>query len=140
MIPGAIQAGLPRRARRECRAFIVARTEALIDHVFPKLDECRAGRALARTEKERYRARTRYAAKSWSHTRRALARVEVTWKGVDVRTLSPTSRAAEPRILIKRRVLSDSQSDLPDLLRYSAREVGHGPSGWRRGAILLPVS
>jgi hypothetical protein len=65
--------------------FGLAPNKVLAEQVFPKLDECCVRRALAQAEKVRDFTWTRYAAKSWSHTRRVVARIEVTRKGADVR-------------------------------------------------------
>jgi len=65
--------------------FGLAPNKVLAEQVFPKLDACCVRRALARAEKLRDFAWTRYAAKSWSHALRVVARIEVTRKGADVR-------------------------------------------------------
>ena len=57
----------------------------LAEKVFPKVDEVCVRRAIAQASKVRGFATTRYAAKSWSRTRRVIARVEATPKGADVR-------------------------------------------------------
>src|SRR5271167_2666197 len=65
--------------------FGLAPNKVLAEQVFPKLDECCVRRALAQAEKVRDFTMTRYAAKSWSHARRVVARIEVTRKGADIR-------------------------------------------------------
>jgi hypothetical protein len=67
--------------------FGLAPNKVLAEQVFPKLDECCVRRALARAEKVRDFTVTRYAAKSWSRARRVEARIEVTRKGADVRSI-----------------------------------------------------
>jgi hypothetical protein len=59
--------------------------KVLAEQVFPKLDECCVRRAIAQADKVRGFAVTRYAAKSWSRTRRVVARIEATTRGADVR-------------------------------------------------------
>jgi hypothetical protein len=59
--------------------------KVLAEQIFPKLDECCVRRALDQAAKVRDFAVTRYAAKSWTRTRRVVARIEVTTKGADVR-------------------------------------------------------
>lgn len=53
--------------------------------VFPKVDECCVRRVHGKLAEVRDYAETRYGAKSWSHPRRVVARIEVTHKGTDVR-------------------------------------------------------
>jgi Transposase DDE domain group 1 len=57
----------------------------LAEQIFPKLDECRVRRATGKLEVVRDYTEIEYAAKSWSHPRRVVARIEVTRKGADVR-------------------------------------------------------
>jgi hypothetical protein len=57
----------------------------LAEQIFPKLDEICVRRAIGQADKVRGFTATRYAAKSWSRTRRVIARIEATRKGADVR-------------------------------------------------------
>ena len=57
----------------------------LAEKIFPKLDEVCVQRAIVQANKVRGFATTRYAAKSWSRSRRVIARIEATPKGADVR-------------------------------------------------------
>jgi Transposase DDE domain group 1 len=57
----------------------------LAEQIFPKLDECCVRRATGKLEVVRDYTEIEYAAKSWSHPRRVVARIEVTRKGADVR-------------------------------------------------------
>jgi DDE family transposase len=59
--------------------------KVLAEQIFPKLDETCVRRAIGQLDKVRDFTITRYAAKSWSRSRRVVARVEVTRKGADVR-------------------------------------------------------
>jgi hypothetical protein len=60
-------------------------TYILAEQVFAKLDECCVRRATGGLAKVRDYTEIQYAAKSWSHSRRVVARIEVTHKGADVR-------------------------------------------------------
>ena len=57
----------------------------LAAQVFPKIDDVCVRRARANRDVVRDYTETRYAAKSWSHPRRVVARIEATRKGLDVR-------------------------------------------------------
>jgi hypothetical protein len=57
----------------------------LAEQIFPKLDQCCVRRATGKRDVARDYTETEYAAKSWSHPRRVVARIEVTRKGADVR-------------------------------------------------------
>ena len=57
----------------------------LAAQIFPKLDECCVQRAVGQLDKVRKFAGTRYAANSWTRSRRVVARIEATPKGADVR-------------------------------------------------------
>jgi Transposase DDE domain group 1 len=63
----------------------------LAEQIFPKLDACCVRRAESKPDAKGKRAKVRdytettYAAKSWSRSRRVVARIEVTEKGADVR-------------------------------------------------------
>ena len=65
--------------------FGLGSNKLLAEQVFAKLDECRVRRATAGLDKVRDYTETKYAAKSWSHPRRVVARIEVTHKGADIR-------------------------------------------------------
>src|SRR5580704_15682881 len=57
----------------------------LAAQVFAKTDAVRTRRATGNLDVVRDYTATRYAAKSWSHPRRVVARIEATRKGLDVR-------------------------------------------------------
>ena len=57
----------------------------LAAQVFAKTDEVCVRRAIGNLDVVRDYAETRYGAKSWSHPRRVVARIEATRKGLDVR-------------------------------------------------------
>jgi hypothetical protein len=59
--------------------------KTLAKQIFARLDNVCVRRAIGQLEKVRDFATTRYAAKSWSRSRRVLARIEATKKGADVR-------------------------------------------------------
>jgi hypothetical protein len=65
--------------------FGLSTNKLLAEQVFPKLDECCVRRVTAGLAKVRDCTEIQYAAKSWSHPRRVVARIEVTHKGADVR-------------------------------------------------------
>jgi hypothetical protein len=71
--------------------FGLGSNKLLAEQVFAKLDECCVRRAESKPdakgqrEKVRDYTETMYAAKSWSHPRRVVARIEVTHKGADIR-------------------------------------------------------
>jgi hypothetical protein len=65
--------------------FGLAPNKTLAGQIFPRLDACCVRRAIGQLDKVRDFARTRYAAKSWSASRRVVARIEATRKGADVR-------------------------------------------------------
>jgi hypothetical protein len=65
--------------------FGFAPNKVLAEQVFPELDACCVRRAIGQVDKIRTFAVTRYAAKSWTRTRRVVARIEATRKGADVR-------------------------------------------------------
>ena len=57
----------------------------LAAQVFTKIDDVCVRRARANLDVVRDYAETRYAAKTWSHPRRVVARIEATRKGLDAR-------------------------------------------------------
>jgi hypothetical protein len=59
--------------------------QVLNAQVFAKTDEVCARRATANLDVLRDFTETRYAAKSWPHPRRVVARIEATRKGLDTR-------------------------------------------------------
>ncbi|SPE21695.1 transposase [Burkholderiales bacterium] len=65
--------------------FGVAKNAVLDAQVFAKTDEVCVRRAIGNLDAVRDYAETRYAAKSWSHRRRVVARIEAMRKGLDVR-------------------------------------------------------
>jgi hypothetical protein len=65
--------------------FGLLKNETLDALVYAKADEVRARRAKGRLELVRDYAETLYAAKSWPHPRRVVARFEATPKGFDAR-------------------------------------------------------
>src|SRR5271157_2297403 len=65
--------------------FGLSKNETLDALVFAKADEVRTRRAIGNLDVVRDYAETRYAAKSWSHPRRVVARIEATRKGLDIR-------------------------------------------------------
>ena len=71
----------------------------LAEQVFPKLDQCCVRRATGGLEVARDYTETRYAAKSWSHARRVVARIEVTRKGADVRYIVTNLTKGSPQWL-----------------------------------------
>lgn len=79
--------------------FGLAPNKVLAEQVFPTLDACCVRRALAQAEKVRGFTWTRYAAKTWSHARRVVARIEVTRKGADVRYIVTNIRGGTARRL-----------------------------------------
>lgn len=68
-----------------CYIFGFGPNTVLAEQVFHKLDEICVRRAIAQADKLRGFTVTHYAAKSWSRTRRVIARIEATRKGADVR-------------------------------------------------------
>jgi hypothetical protein len=67
------------------RIFGPGPNKILAERICPKLDECCVRRATGRLDLVRDFTETRHAAKSWSHSRRVVARIEATRKGADVR-------------------------------------------------------
>ena len=65
--------------------FGLSKNETLDTLVFAKADEVRTRRAIGNLHVVRNYAETRYAAQSWSHPRRVMARIEATRKGLDIR-------------------------------------------------------
>jgi hypothetical protein len=65
--------------------FGLSKNETLDALVFAKADEVRTRRAIGNLDAVRDFTETRYAAKSWSHPRRVVARIEATGKGLDIR-------------------------------------------------------
>jgi hypothetical protein len=65
--------------------FGLAKTATLDALVYAKADEVRTRRATGKPDVVRDYTETRYAAKSWPHTRRVVARLEATPKGLDTR-------------------------------------------------------
>jgi Transposase DDE domain group 1 len=66
-------------------AFGLSKNSVLNAKVFAKTDEVCARRATANLDVLRDFTETRYAAKSWPHPRRVVARIEATRKGLDTR-------------------------------------------------------
>jgi hypothetical protein len=71
----------------------------LAAQIFPKLDECCVQRAIGQLDKVRKFAVTHYAAKSWTRTRRVVARIEATPKGADVRYVVTNLKWGSPKHL-----------------------------------------
>jgi hypothetical protein len=65
--------------------FGLSKNETLDALVFAKADEVRTRRAIGNLDVVRDYGEIRYAAKSWSHPRRVVARIEATRKGLDIR-------------------------------------------------------
>src|SRR5271167_3374978 len=65
--------------------FGLSTNAVLAAQVFAKTDDVCVRRAIANLDVVRNYTETRYAAKSWSHLRRVVARIEATRKGLDVR-------------------------------------------------------
>ena len=65
--------------------FGLSTNAVLAAQVFAKTDDVCVRRAIANLDVVRDYAEIRYAAKSWSHLRRVVARIEATRKGLDVR-------------------------------------------------------
>src|SRR5579864_9771858 len=65
--------------------FGLSTNTVLAAQVFTKTDEVCVRRAIANLDLVRDYTETRYAAKSWSHPRRVVARIEATRKGLDIR-------------------------------------------------------
>jgi hypothetical protein len=65
--------------------FGLSANAVLAAQVFPKTDDVCVRRATANLDVVRDYTETRYAAKSWSHPRRVVARIEATRKGLDTR-------------------------------------------------------
>ena len=65
--------------------FGLSKNETLDALVFAKADEVRTRRAIGNFDVVRDFTETRYAAQSWSHPRRVVARIEATRKGLDIR-------------------------------------------------------
>ena len=91
--------------------FGLASNKVLAEQVFAKLDECCVRRALVQAEKVRDFTWTRYAAKSWSHARRVVARIEVTRKGADVRYIVTNIRGGRARHLYERVYCARGQAE-----------------------------
>ena len=79
--------------------FGFAPNKVLAAQIFPKLDECCVQRAIGQLEKVRKFTGTRYAAKSWTRTRRIVARIEATKKGADVRYVVTSLKSRSPKYL-----------------------------------------
>jgi hypothetical protein len=65
--------------------FGLSGNDILHGQVFAQADEACVRRAVANLDVVRGHTETRYAAKSWSHPRRVVARIEATRKGLDIR-------------------------------------------------------
>jgi hypothetical protein len=91
--------------------FGLAPNKVLAGQVFQKLDECCVRRALAQAEKVRDFTWTRYAAKSWSHARRVVARIEVTRKGADVRYIVTNIKGGGARHLYEKVYCARGQAE-----------------------------
>ena len=71
----------------------------LAAQIFSGFDECCVQRAVGQLDKVRKFAGTRYAAKSWTRTRRVVARIEATPKGADVRYVVTSLKRGSPKYL-----------------------------------------
>jgi hypothetical protein len=76
--------------------FGLAANVVLANQVFAKTDEVCVRRAIGNLDVVRDYAVTRYAAKSWPHPRRVVARIEATRKGLDVRYIVTNIRCGTP--------------------------------------------
>jgi hypothetical protein len=65
--------------------FGLSKNETLDAQVFATADEVRTKRAIGKLDVLRDYTETRYAAKSWPHPRRVVARIETTRRGLDIR-------------------------------------------------------
>jgi hypothetical protein len=79
--------------------FGVSGNSVLNAQVFAKTDEVCTRRAIGNLDVVRDYAETRYAARSWSHPRRVVARIEATRKGLDVRYVATDIRHCPPEWL-----------------------------------------
>jgi hypothetical protein len=79
--------------------FGLSKNETLDALVFAKADEVRTRRALGNLDAVRDFTETRYAAKSWSHPRRVVARIEATRKGLDIRYVVTSIARCDPASL-----------------------------------------
>lgn len=79
--------------------FGLSRNETLDALVCTKADEVRTRRAIGNLEGVRDCAETRYAAGTWSHPRRVVARIEATRKGLDIRYVVTSIARCDPASL-----------------------------------------
>src|ERR1700751_1577804 len=105
-------------------------TKPLSKKVDETADAVRTERAVGDKDVVRGYAETRHRAGSWHRERRAVARIEATRLGLDIRSLSPTSIAVRPNGSMKlssvraaRRKISSSctKLSLPPIARRAAR-------------------
>ena len=85
--------------------------KVLAEQIFPKLDECCVRRAIAQADKMRGFAVIRYAAKSWSHARRVVARIEATTKGADVRYIVTNLKGGSAKYLYEKVYCARGQAE-----------------------------
>jgi hypothetical protein len=85
--------------------------KVLAEHIFPKLDETCVHRAIGQLDKVRGFTITRYAAKSWSCSRRVVARIEVTKKGADVRYIVTNLKRGSAKHLYERVYCARGQAE-----------------------------
>jgi Transposase DDE domain group 1 len=89
----------------------------LAEQIFAKLDECCVRRAEGKPDAKGQRNKLRdytettYAAKSWPHPRRVVARIEVTHKGADVRYIVTNLSVGTPEWLYDRLYCARGQAE-----------------------------
>jgi hypothetical protein len=91
--------------------FGLAANAVLANQVFAKTDEVCVRRAIGNLDVVRDYAVTRYAAKSWPHPRRVVARIEATRKGLDVRYVVTNIRYGTPVSLYDRLYCARGQAE-----------------------------
>ena len=126
--------------------FGLSTNAVLAAQVFAKTDEVCVRRAIGDLDLVRDYTETRYGAKSWSHPRRVVARIEATRKGLDVRYVvtnmtygaaewlydSLSARAAQPENLIKRHKsqLASDRTSCRSPLANQMRLILHTAAYW----------
>ena len=86
----------------------------LAAQVFAKTDDVCVRRAIANLDVVRDYTETRYGAKSWSHPRRVVARIEATRKGLDVRYVVTNITIRYRRVALRQSLLRSWPGGEPD--------------------------
>jgi len=85
--------------------------QVLAEQIFPELDTICVRRAIDQANKVRGFTATRYAAKSWTRTRRVIARIEATRKGADVRYVVTNIRYRSAKYLDEKLYCARGQAE-----------------------------